>query len=323
MATPVITALSPTTGTAGTHVQITGSGFVQGGFDGVVVFTNNVNATTVLSYTNTSIVVAVPAGAVTGNVFIEFPHVNSNSKPFTVTTPAVPNISSLNPSNGGVGIKVTINGTNFGASQGSSFATLNGTTMMITSWTATAIVATVPLTAATGPVIVTVGGVASNSLTFTVTNPSHGGTSTPLGFLIFPVTQFVTPIVMVLDPTNFNEISNGSFYSYKVEEVAAGRTPTCSRQIITYRDLGIATITATLSGSLSPVGAANTPQTTSQTETFQIGTAGATQSLFSIVRGLNLSAQNLQYTITRQPDAGPVSIIKTRLEGRVELTAYA
>jgi len=58
-------------------------------------------------------------------------------------------------------------------------------------------------------------------------------------------------------------------------------------------------------------------------ETFTIGTVAATQKLAVALRGLSLTAQNLQYTITRGGDAGPVSITKVRLEGRVELTAYA
>jgi IPT/TIG domain len=318
----VLTSITPNNGTPGTSVHLVGSGFIQGGLRGVVSFIG-ANASTIYSYTNTDIVCAVPAGATTGTVFVEVVNQKSNTLSFTVNVPATPHITSLTPNNGGIGIGVTIAGTNFGASQGMSTVTFNGIAATVQSWSATSIVVSVPVMATTGPVVVTVGGVASNGVTFTVTSPSNGGTSAALNLLLFPAPFFSEQAIGFLDTTNFNDQAIGSFYSYKVEEVAAGRTPTCSRQILTYRDIGVATLTATLSGTLSPVGDANTPTVTSSTESFKIGTAGATGKLFTIVRGLTLTAENLQYTLTRQPAAGPVSIVKTRLEGRVELTAYA
>jgi IPT/TIG domain len=323
MANPVLTSISPTSGPFGTHVQLNGMNFVQGGLHGVVVFSNNKNASTVYSYSNTQIVVAVPTGVVTGPVFIEFPNVNSNSLTFTNTTPATPNISSLSPNNGGIGSAVTVNGTNFGSAQNTSTVTLNGINCTVTSWSATAIGITVPTMATTGPVIVTVAGVASNSVTFTVTSPSNGGTGAPIGMLLIPCQLFNQQVVLTFDTQDFDDQSIGSFYYYKVEEIIPGCTASCTRQIITYRDLGIATITAALIGTLSPVGDANTPTLTSNSETFQIGTAGATGRLFTIIRGLSLTAQNLEYTITRQPAGGPVSITRTRLLGRVEMTPNA
>lgn len=318
-----ITSLSPTSGTIGTHVQINGMSFVQGGIHAVVRFAPNQIATTVFSYTNTQIVVAVPAGSTTGNVFLEFPGGNSNSKLFTITGSSSPVLTSLSPSNGGIGIAVTIHGMNFGTAQNGSTVTFNGIPATVSSWSSTAIVATVPAMTTTGPVVVRVNGIASNSLTFTVTNPSNGGTGAPIGMLLIPCQQFMTQVVLGFDVNNFDDQSLGSFYNYKVEEVIPGRTPSCTRQIITYRDLGIASLTGSLIGTLSPVGDANPPRGVIVQETFQIGTAGATRQLFTIVRGLSLSAQNLQYTITRQPAGGPVSITRTRLEGETETEPLA
>ena len=83
-----------------------------------------------------------------------------------------PSITSLSPVSGAVGASVTITGTNFGSSQGTSAVTFNSTTTTtITSWGATSIVAVVPTGATTGNVVVTVSGVASNSKTFTVIPP--------------------------------------------------------------------------------------------------------------------------------------------------------
>lgn len=95
-------------------------------------------------------------------------------------TAAVANISSLNPTSGTGGTAVTISGSNFGASQGSSTVTFNGqNATTITSWSATSVVVDVPAGTpeGAGPVVVTVGGVASNAVTFTVTGPQITGLS--------------------------------------------------------------------------------------------------------------------------------------------------
>jgi len=80
-----------------------------------------------------------------------------------------PTITGMAPSSGPVGIPVTITGTNFGASQGSSTVLLNGTSAVAISWTNTTIVAVVPTGASSGTFTVTVNGQPANSLAFTVT----------------------------------------------------------------------------------------------------------------------------------------------------------
>ncbi len=87
--------------------------------------------------------------------------------------PITPNITSISPTSGVVGTSVTINGANFGTMQGTSSVRFNGTVATPTSWTATSIVATVPAGATSGPVTVTVGGVVSNGLGFTVPSASN------------------------------------------------------------------------------------------------------------------------------------------------------
>src|SRR5206468_7391378 len=73
------------------------------------------------------------------------------------------------PTSGPSGTPVTIAGTGFGATQGTSTVTFNGTAATPTSWSATSIVVPVPAGATTGTVVVTVGGLASNGSAFTVT----------------------------------------------------------------------------------------------------------------------------------------------------------
>ena len=317
---PHINSLSPNTGSPGTHVLISGFNFTASGFGPLVLFNNRTVFATVLSYTNTSIVCVVPPSAVTGNVTVE--NINfSNDVLFTVPAPpSLPTLTSLTPSNGPTGISVVVAGTNFGATQSTSKITFDGFAAMVISWSDTSITATVPSTANTGPVQVTTAAGASNTLTYTVTNPSNGGTGGPLNLLLIPAESFATPMIWAFDPTNFNDAAFGSSYSYKVEDVIAGRTPSVGRVIITVRDLGVATITATLSGTDQNTQA---PVAEPATATFIIGTAGATGALLTYLPGLELTAQNLQLTISRAPNAGPVCIVKVRLEGRVEMTAYA
>lgn len=86
----------------------------------------------------------------------------------TCSATAAPRITSLLPGTGPVGEEVMIVGTNFGVNQTGStvrFGTVRATT---TGWSDTEIVVPVPVNAATGNVTVTVNGLTSNPLPFTV-----------------------------------------------------------------------------------------------------------------------------------------------------------
>jgi len=98
-----------------------------------------------------------------------------------------PTISSLPFGTGGnVGNTVVLDGTYFGTSQGSSTVTFNGVSASISSWSDTQIGTSVPSGATSGSLVVTVNGVASNSINFRVlvaaaisgVSPSSGGTGT-------------------------------------------------------------------------------------------------------------------------------------------------
>ena len=79
-----------------------------------------------------------------------------------------PTISTLSPTSGLVGASVTVSGANFGSSQGTSTVTFNGTTASVSAWSDSSINVSVPSGATTGNVIVTVGGLLSNGIYFTV-----------------------------------------------------------------------------------------------------------------------------------------------------------
>lgn len=168
-AAPSISSLTPNTGAVGSSIVIAGSNF--GATQGTGKVTFNGTTAAITSWSATQIVAKVPTGATTGNVVVTAAGgVASNGVTFTVT--AAPSISSLVPTSGIVGAAVTINGSNFGPTQGNGSVTFNGKTATINSWSATQITTSVPAGATTGSVIVTAaGGVASKGVTFTVTPP--------------------------------------------------------------------------------------------------------------------------------------------------------
>ena len=88
-------------------------------------------------------------------------------------TSVPPKIASLTPSRGPVGTRVTIGGSAFGASQGSSKVAFATTAMaQVVSWSDTSIVVIVPQMAPVGSgfmVGVTVGGKDSNLYAFDLT----------------------------------------------------------------------------------------------------------------------------------------------------------
>lgn len=160
--TPTNIALNPVKGPVGTQVTITGSGF--GSTQGTVTF-NGTTAATISSWTDSKVVCSVPVGATTGNVVVTGGGVGSKGVLFTVTA----SITSLNPGSGIVGSYVTITGSNFGSSQGSSTVTFNGTqSTSISSWSDNTIVCIVPVGATTGNLVVQAQGFKSNAVVFTV-----------------------------------------------------------------------------------------------------------------------------------------------------------
>jgi len=160
---PIISSLSPSSGSGGTTVTIAGSLFGSTQGSGSVTF--NGTTATPTSWSDTSITVPVPAGATTGNVVVTVNGATSNGMLFTVPPPS---ITSLTPGLGSVSTPVTIAGIYFGSTQGNSTVTFNGVAATPTNWSDTSITVPVPAGAVTGNVVVTVSGVASNPVWFSV-----------------------------------------------------------------------------------------------------------------------------------------------------------
>jgi len=174
--------LSITSGVEGTSVTINGSNF--GSTPGTVSFNGTLAAVTSANWNASQITTTVPVGSGTGPVVVTANGASSNGVNFIVT----PTITSLNPNSGFIGTLVTVTGTGFGSSQGSSTVTFNGTSANPMSWNDTSIVVPVPAGATTGNVVVTVGG-ATASASFTVTagpsitslSPTSGATGSLVG----------------------------------------------------------------------------------------------------------------------------------------------
>lgn len=224
-----ILGISPSQGSVGTQVTITGSGF--GSAQGTSVVTFNGIPATPSSWSDTSIVVNAPNGVSTGKIAVQEGGMVTTGPLFTVA----PAISALLPASGPAGTLVTISGSNFGVSQGTSSVTFGQLSSTPSQWSSNRIVVAVPSSAVTGSVVVTVSGQASNPLQFTV------GTSTSTGTISGTVTQTdgVTPVtaatVRVMTgntatattTTNSSgsySIPNLSAATYNVEATAYGYT---------------------------------------------------------------------------------------------------
>jgi len=158
-------------------VTISGTNFGSAQGTGTVSF-NGADATPT-SWSATSIVTTVPIGATTGNVVVSASGVASNGKSFTVVESF--GITGVSPGTGVVGEVVTLTGSGFGGTQGTSTLKLNGTSATVASWSDTILVAYVPSGATTGPFTVTVNGNAANSASFTVTALPSGWSDGDIG----------------------------------------------------------------------------------------------------------------------------------------------
>jgi hypothetical protein len=167
-------SITPNNANPGANVTIAGTGF--GATQGTSTVRFGTTNAAVASWSNTQIVATVPNLAQGGlGVTVVVNGVTSNSINFNVTSAIPPAITTLSPTSGAAGSTVTITGTNFGNSQGSSTVRFGATNAVITSYSNTQIVVTVPAIAA-GLVQVNVivnGNNMSNSVNFTVTVTSQ------------------------------------------------------------------------------------------------------------------------------------------------------
>jgi hypothetical protein len=166
--------------------------------------------------------------------------------PYLVTTGTAPAIVSVTPNSGPVGTPVAIAGSGFGVSQGTSTVSFNSVTASPTSWSDTSISVPVPSGATTGNVTVTVGGTASNGVTFTVNRPP---TLTAVANQTNPENATVSLPLVGSDP-------DGNPLTYSATNLPPGAGINASTGLIsgtlTFASAGSYAVTATVSdGTLS------------------------------------------------------------------------
>lgn len=126
------------------------------------------------SWGASSITVPVPAGATSGNAVVTVAGGPSNGVSFTVPPP--PSLSQLTPTSGPLGTPISLTGSNFGSTQGSSQVRVSGVAATVTSWGGNSITATIPNGVTTGqalPVTVVTSAGTSNALGFTASTPPN------------------------------------------------------------------------------------------------------------------------------------------------------
>lgn len=180
---PSITSpLNPSSGPVSSSVVISGAGF--GSPQGSSTLTFSGTTAKITTWSTNSITAVVPSIAVGPATVAVTVGGQSATGSFTVT--AGPSISSLSSSSGATGSLVGINGANFGSLQGSSVVRFNGAAAQVCTtncaasgcaangWSDSCIPTYVPSNATTGPVTVTVVGLAATGPQFTVTGPGTG-----------------------------------------------------------------------------------------------------------------------------------------------------
>lgn len=149
-----------------------------------------------------------------------------------------PVISGISPNQGGVNSMVTLTGSSFGTAQGSSIVLFNGIPALVLSWSDSGISASVPagLSPGTVNVNVAVGGSASTSVQFSLTQP-----------------LFITPSHITLQVGNTQPIQlvdengvviTGASWSVNETSIAQVIPPTNGQPTLLQADaVGVATLT--------------------------------------------------------------------------------
>lgn len=225
-AAPSISGFSPTSGSAGTNVTVTGSDFT-----GVSSVTFNGAPAAFTVGSASQITATVPAAATSGPIAVTTSGGTATSaSSFTVTAPpATPTISSFSPTSGAVGATVTINGTNLGGATAVSF---NGTAAAFSVVSASQLTATVPAGATSGPISVTnAEGTGTSAGSFAVVVPAptisdFSPTSGPVGTSVsIHGTGFAgtTSVVFKNRPAAFTVVSDTEITATVPDGARSGR----------------------------------------------------------------------------------------------------
>jgi hypothetical protein len=185
---PVVTSVQPKSPAPGDVVTITGTGFGTIATD--VKVTIGTQVITIKTVTDSEIKFTLPAGITAGDIAVIIKNItarNTDPQKTTITPQPSPvqaaTITAINPKSGKVGDVVTITGTNFSATPTDNVIKFNGVIATVTAATATALTVSVPATATTGAITLSVrNGAIITGPSFTV-NSSSGGTGAAVPYI--------------------------------------------------------------------------------------------------------------------------------------------
>jgi hypothetical protein len=188
-AVPIITNVQPKNPLPGDVITITGTGF--GTLATNVKVTIGSQVITITTVSDTEIKFTLAAGITAGDIAVTIKNIiatNTDPQKATITPviplPAATTIVSINPTSGKVGDVLTITGTNFSTTAVDNVVKFNGVVAKVTSSAATVLTLTVPATATTGPITLSVKGASViTGPTFTVSTAT-GGTGTAVPYIV-------------------------------------------------------------------------------------------------------------------------------------------
>ncbi len=177
MSGPYLSSVSPTRVKSGDRLTLTGSNFGRTRGSSYVLFTPNVWPTAssdYVSWSDTRIVVKVPARAQSGDVQVVTGTGSSGTKRIVVESASLPRITSVSPRQVQYNQVVTVTGNNFGSSRGSSTVRIGSIAIpssALASWSNTRIRFRVPTNVRSGNVTVRTSAGTSNSIRLEITSP--------------------------------------------------------------------------------------------------------------------------------------------------------
>jgi uncharacterized protein (TIGR02145 family) len=214
---PFITEITLTSSITGETITIKGAGFGSQKYSSSYVSFNGNNVVDYISWSSTEIKVKVPEKAESGGLSVTANGTKSNEAQFTV----IPDIKSISPVASRIGDLVTITGSGFGTTAGTSIVSFNDINVTeFISWNKNEIKVKTPQGAVAGKLSVTVNENKSNEVDFTIIavitsiNPTSAkiGDEITITGISFGSTQGTTIV-------SFNGVSATEFISWNDTEI--------------------------------------------------------------------------------------------------------
>lgn len=130
--------------------------------------------------------------------------------------------------------------------------------------------------------------------------------------LLVPSLGTTGKVLSYYDAAVLNDSADSATYVYKAEDIIADRVPTTRRVVITYLDLGVATL------SVSVTAINDNGVVVNQQVSVTLGTAAATGVLATAYADLAVTGYRPQVTLFRAANGGPIAISHVMATGTIE-----